>query len=333
MSTAAELFSYNRENFKFNKELRQKSLHMQQNMRIRQVLLFREDLRDLFELTVGKMDSYMMVNVLLMGITAEMYFKGRAPIDVPGWLFWYWGISLAGSFFFLMFSTWLALHASVHAQTYMARCLTQWLRLPVPSIDEINAASARLEDYEKSSFLDFVRLPVVLPMRETGKNDAGQTHKDLSTHWTEFSEHFTLFNTLHTKWQSHEAYARVSMCFGTNMLLSALSYFALTYYSVDYANPWAGSVFVILVIVAQLIHLRMSLTLSEREHYLQVVLVIAPPLCATTAAALSSTVDAITGTIKVPDSAVIIACIGYVFQFCWILFFWSKPIMTKMVCL
>ena len=103
MSTAAELFKYNRENFKFNKELRQRKLHMQQNMRVRQVLLYREDLKDLFELTIGKMDSYMMVNVLLLGITAEMYYKGRAPLDVPGWLFWSWGISLAGAFFFLLF--------------------------------------------------------------------------------------------------------------------------------------------------------------------------------------------------------------------------------------
>ena len=52
-------------------------------MRVSQVMLYRQDLKDLFELTVGKMDSYMIVNVLMLGITAEMYFKGRAPLDVP----------------------------------------------------------------------------------------------------------------------------------------------------------------------------------------------------------------------------------------------------------
>ena len=320
MSTAAELFNYNRENFKFNKELRQKKLHMHQNMRIRQVLLYREDLKDLFELTVGKMDSYMMVNVLLLGITAEMYFKGRAPIDIPGWLFWYWGISLSGAFFFLLFSTWLALHASVHAQTYMARCLSQWLRLPIPSIEEINAAAARLEEYEKSTLLDFVRPPVVVPDLDKEGNQ-NQFHKDLSTHWNEFSEHFTLFNSLHTKWQSHEAYARVSMCFGTNMLLSAFSYIALGYYAVDYEDPWIGSVFVVLATLAQLIHLRMSLSLTEREHYMQMVLVLVPPACVTVAAGLSSHVDPVTGMVHVPTASVVLACVGYVFQFCWILFF------------
>jgi hypothetical protein len=320
MSSAAELFNYNRENFKFNKELRQKKLHMHQNMRIRQVLLFREDLKDLFELTIGKMDSYMMVNVLLLGITAEMYFKGRAPLDVPGWLFWYWGISLGGAFFFLLYSTWLALHASVHAQTYMARCLSQWLRLPVPSIEEINAAAARLEEYEKSSLIDFVRPPVVVP--DVDKDAKQQImHKDLSTHWNEFSEHFTLFNSLHTKWQSHEAYARVAMCFGTNMLLSALSYFSLSYYAVDYEDPWIGCVFVVLATMAQIIHLRMSLSLTEAEHYLQMILVLLPPACVATAAAMSTHVDPITGVVHVPTAATILACAGYFFQFMWILFF------------
>jgi hypothetical protein len=321
MSTATELFNYNRENFKFNKELRQKRLHMEQNMRIRQVLLFRQDLKDLFELTIGKMDSYIMVNVLLLGITAEMYFKGRAPLDVPSWLFWFWGISLAGSFFFILYSTWLALHASVHAQTYMARCLTQWLRLPVPSIEEINSASARLEEYEKSSLLDFVRPPVVVPEADKDGKLMTNLQKDLSTHWNEFSDHFTLFNTLHTKWQSHEAYARVSMCFGTNMLLSAFSYFALAYYTIDYEDPWIGSLLVVLSTLAQIIHLRMSLSLSEREHYLQLVLVLVPPVCVAIAAALSSSVDAVTGTVRVPTSAVVLACVACLFQFAWILFF------------
>lgn len=319
MSSAAELFNYNRENFKFNKELRQKRLHMEQNMRIRQVLLFRQDLKDLFDLTIGKMDSYMMVNVLLLGITAEMYFKGRAPLDVPGWLFWFWGISLAGAFFFLLYSTWLALHASVHAQTYMARCLTQWLRLPVPSIEEINTASARLEEYEKSDLLDFVRPPVVVP--EATDSNPQNFQKDLSTHWTEFSDHFVLFNKLHTKWQSHEAYARVSMCFGTNMLLSAFAYFALAYYSIDYEDPWIGSLFVVLAVLAQLIHLRMSLSLSEREHFAQIILVMVPPVCVAVAAALSCSVDEVTGVVHVPTSATILACVANGFQFLWILFF------------
>ena len=317
MSTAAELFSYNRENFKFNKELRQRNLYGQQKMRVSQVMLYRQDLKDLFDLTVGKMDAYMMVNVLMLGITAEMFYKGRSPQDVPGWLFWCWSISLSASFYFIFFSTWLALHASVLAHTYMARTLTQWLRLPIPSMDEIDAGSARLEEYENSSFLDFVRPPVVVPMVPELKNQQAM----LESKWNEFNDHFVLFTSLHTKWQAHEAYARVAMCFGTHHLLSSFTYFSLMYWAVNYDNPWIGGVFVILATVAQLIHIRMSLNLSMWEHYVGVALVVLAPLLITASAALCTTLDVSTGTVIVPDSALVLAAIGYAFHFAWVIFF------------
>lgn len=326
---AAELFSYNRENFKFNNEMRQKNLYMQQNMRVRQVLLYREDLQDLFGLTIGKMDAYMMVNVLLLGCTAEMYFKGKTPANVPEFIFWFWGVSLGGSFFFLFFSTWLALQASVLSHTYMARCVSQWLRLPIASIEEINTGSGRLEDYEKNTFLDFVRPPVVVPMgKKMGNNRIGidlpEEKKDLSTHWAEFVEHFELFNSLHSKWQSHEAYARVSMCLGTFCMLSAFSYFALIYVSLDYENPWTAGVFVVLTTVAQLIYIRMSLNLTEFEFYMHTLLVIVPPIFVLVAAVLSSSHDAITGAIIVPLSAKIVSLVGYAAHSVWIWVFYRQ---------
>jgi hypothetical protein len=326
---ATELFSYNRENFKFNNEMRQKNLYMQQNMRVRQVLLYREDLQDLFGLTIGKMDAYMMVNVLLLGCAAEMYFKGKTPANVPEFIFWFWGVSLGGSFFFLFFSTWLALQASVLSHTYMARCLSQWLRLPIASIEEINAASARLEDYEKNTFLDFVRPPVVVPMgKKMGNNrvgiDISHGKKDLSTHWPEFVEHFELFNSLHNKWQSHEAYARVSMCVGTFFMLSAFSYFTLIYVSIDYGNPWVAGVFVVLTTVAQLVYIRMSLNLSVMEFYMHTVLVIVPPIFVIVAAVLSADNDAITGAVVVPFSAKIVSLVGYAAHSIWIWMFYRQ---------
>ena len=326
---AAELFSYNRENFKFNNEMRQKNLYMQQNMRVRQVLLYREDLQDLFGLTIGKMDAYMMVNVLLLGCTAEMYFKGKTPATVPEFIFWFWGVSLGASFFFLFFSTWLALQASVLSHTYMARCVSQWLRLPIASIEEINAGSARLEAFEKNTFLDFIRPPVVVPMgKKMGNNRVGleisSEKKDLSTHWAEFVEHFELFNSLHNKWQSHEAYARVSMCLGTFCMLSAFSYFALIYVSLEYENPWVGGVYVVLTTAAQLVYIRMSLNLTAFEYYLHTVLVIVPPIFVIVAAVLSSDHDPITGAVIVPLSAKIVSLVGYAAHSVWIWVFYRQ---------
>ncbi|EER01541.1 hypothetical protein Pmar_PMAR000231 [Perkinsus marinus ATCC 50983] len=89
-----ELFSYNRENWKFNNELRQKNLYQQQKMRVRQVDLYREDLHDLFGLTIGKMDNYATVSVILLIWCIEMFYKGRIPSPTQNFLFWAYAISL-----------------------------------------------------------------------------------------------------------------------------------------------------------------------------------------------------------------------------------------------
>ena len=85
-----ELFQYNREGWKFGAELRQRDLYQRQKMRIKQVDLYRDDIRELFDLTVGKMDKYIIVCLVMLSITMEMFFKGRNPVGTPSWLFWCW---------------------------------------------------------------------------------------------------------------------------------------------------------------------------------------------------------------------------------------------------
>ena len=53
---AQQIFKYNRENFMFDKELRIEREFQGQDMRIKQFSLYREDIEDLVDLTVGKMD-------------------------------------------------------------------------------------------------------------------------------------------------------------------------------------------------------------------------------------------------------------------------------------
>ncbi|EER19333.1 hypothetical protein Pmar_PMAR012185 [Perkinsus marinus ATCC 50983] len=217
-----EWFSYNREVYNFNRTMRQKNLYQHQKQRVMAVVLYREDLRDLFGLTIGKMDCYMLVSTLLVGFCTEMFYKGRTPLLAPNWLFWPWSITLGSAFFYFFLSIWLALHASISAQTYSVRSLTQWLRLPVASAMEISEGSARLEDFEGSGVGGWFRVPVVTEYaRESNLKIPGLKHKevkgkneirDLTTEWDTFKQHFALFNQLHRKWQGHEAYARVCMC-------------------------------------------------------------------------------------------------------------------------
>ena len=171
-----DLFQYNREGWKFGAELRQRDLYQRQKMRIKQVDLYRDDIRELFDLTVGKMDKYVIVCLVMLSITMELFFKGRNPIGTPSWLFWCWAICTAGAMLYLLMSVWLALHASISAQTFSVRCLTQWLRLPIPSAEEIEKGAAKLEEFEDSGATSVLRVPVLGQASEKAKHTSLLLH-------------------------------------------------------------------------------------------------------------------------------------------------------------
>jgi len=156
-----DVFVYNRDLFMFNRQLNQLRIHQTQKMRIEQVLLFREDVRDLFDLTMGKMKQYLVVNTLTLAFCMGFFYEGRMPFDTPSWLFWLWGMSLATAVLFLLMSVWFAISAVITAQTFAVRLLTQWLRLPVPSRSDISRAAATAADYEKQNASSLLRVPLV----------------------------------------------------------------------------------------------------------------------------------------------------------------------------
>lgn len=50
-----------------------------QKARFDQVRLYREDIRDLFDLTISKMDNYLIVNTLMLAFTGGFFYEGRVP--------------------------------------------------------------------------------------------------------------------------------------------------------------------------------------------------------------------------------------------------------------
>lgn len=267
------LFEYNRENFIFDRTLNQQRVYQIQKMRVAQVKLYRDDLKDLFSLTIRKMDSYLILNALLWLFTGGLFYEGRLPLGTPAWLLWLWTMSLGSAFFFLSLSIWFAIHASITAQTFQVRLLTQWLRLPIPSANDIHAVSGGVTDFEETRARDMLRVPGV-----TNKGDAFRCiekypdvpnaliKSDIVQDYTLFVEHFYLFRDLQKHWQGFDAYARIGMVVGTNMLLSALSYMSLAYFLMSFKNV-SGLVFPFIFTGFQLIHLRMNLrnlTVTEK---------------------------------------------------------------------
>jgi hypothetical protein len=190
-----DIFVYNRDLFMFNRKVNQLRIHQTQKMRIEQILLFREDVRDLFDLTMGKMRQYLVVNTLTLAFCMGFFYEGRMPDNTPSWLFWLWGMSLGSAVLFLLMSVWFAIYALITAQTFAVRLLTQWIRLPVPSREDISRAAATAADYEKMKASSLLRVPLVSgndkgeksssstdPPQEVGRiSSAGQLRRSNST--------------------------------------------------------------------------------------------------------------------------------------------------------
>ena len=291
-SGVKELFMYNRQSYSFNKTIDQERLYHLQKMRIEQVKLYRDDIRDLFALVVGKMNNYYLVNTLALGFSLGFYYEGRVPNDIPSWLFWLWAMSLATAIVFLFLSVWFAVHASVLAQMFSTRLLTQWLRLPVPAPAQIDAAAPKLEEFETAPVNQQFRLPVVGKKGVVVGTTAGGTSDPPTTHdaliqegYNYYLGHFYMFARLQKHWMSLDAYCRVCMVIGCNQILNVVTYTGLAYFTLlDY--QWGAMSFVLIPIVFACIHVQINLLLSNTEALFFLLIHSLAPLLASVAAAV-----------------------------------------------
>jgi len=160
------VFDYNRENFMEDREMRMKKEFAERRYRIVQAALWREDVRAFVSLTERKMTIYLLVNVLLLGFNVNLWCEGRLPEGTPDWLLMGNQIAIGGSFAFLLLTVWMAMHAAVSAQAYQARVLTQLVRLPVPTWDELEACRTYASDFERVESKQMWRVPFLTGPQE-----------------------------------------------------------------------------------------------------------------------------------------------------------------------
>jgi len=146
---AKKLFGYNRENFQEDREQRMKKEFKERGYRTTQASLWREDVRDFVSLTEQKMSLYLIVNVLLLSFTVSLWVEGQLPESTPDWLVMGYQVSCVVAFSFHLLTIWLAMHASICAKSYQIRVLTQLVRLPVPTWQELEACRTAGSEYEK----------------------------------------------------------------------------------------------------------------------------------------------------------------------------------------
>lgn len=357
-----ELFGYNRENFLYDRKMRQETEYQIMDFRIKQAELWREDVRDIIGLTSVKMDTYLIVNAVQLGFTVMAFCEGRLAAGNPPWLVGCHTLSLAGAFMYLLMSVWFSMHASVTAKSYEVRLLTQLVRLPVPSWSQLEGARTYASSFEKVNTKQMFRVPFAFGTQEnvlgnksvrppfvmpTANNTAasgsitnGVQASSSSDETVAASDlwgleargdgiyeldgsiranpdglrHLQLIQNCMQYWQSYDGFARVAMSMGTNQLVTALSYYVISYVLISNKAVMAAFlvVFLFMVIATALIRLDMSLT--GLEFRAAVVLVFAGP-CITAMAAQQWALHTTRGY----ETVNVLAPMPYAFSAAWLM--------------
>lgn len=156
---AAELFAYNRENFQYDNEQRIERDINRVKMQIERFNLFREDIEDLVKLTVGKMDMYHLVGALVLGSATTMFTEGRIYAPTPPFFLSIYFMSLCGGWLYLLMTVWLSMYASVSSHSFGTRLRTRYVRLPIPSLEQLYGIASKLHHFEHQGADKILRVP------------------------------------------------------------------------------------------------------------------------------------------------------------------------------
>jgi len=156
--------AYNKENFSIDEENRFTRFAASRANMCAQVGQYRFDIRGLTNVTVTKAHVFLDTAQLFMCTSAALSCAGRIGMHgsaPPGWLCaLYTGHIFLGAMY-LTVSMWLGFHCNLRAQCGMVSLLTRKVRLPIPSLQQINGARVFGSSYEKQKWWDVLRFPWV----------------------------------------------------------------------------------------------------------------------------------------------------------------------------
>eukprot|EP00928_Gymnodinium_smaydae_P061811 TRINITY_DN457_c1_g2_i1.p1 TRINITY_DN457_c1_g2~~TRINITY_DN457_c1_g2_i1.p1 ORF type:complete len:990 (-),score=191.47 TRINITY_DN457_c1_g2_i1:148-3117(-) len=258
-SYATGAYAYNLNRFQFDAGQQQASVHQRQNLRIAEWGVFREDVRDLFQLTTTNMSTYMIVSTLFFSLAGSIFYVVcRDFPSNPIWLMAIFGNSLLASLAYSLLSIWLSMHGCIAAHSALVKVLTQAIRLPIPSAAEMDEVRQRQDNYEGSGPGRFLQLPAFVPGTRQGGGspgepnlgEAAQSETNASEHQraaaaqelaaellkdedggpgrgAAFDSHIRLFRQMHLTYACFDAYARISLSAAVHEMLLALGFLSL----------------------------------------------------------------------------------------------------------
>eukprot|EP00930_Biecheleria_cincta_P060441 TRINITY_DN460_c0_g1_i9.p1 TRINITY_DN460_c0_g1~~TRINITY_DN460_c0_g1_i9.p1 ORF type:complete len:865 (-),score=131.31 TRINITY_DN460_c0_g1_i9:775-3369(-) len=211
--------------------------------------LKREDIRNLMELIVDRMDMYHLIGALLLEFCIAFYGDFKLLEEnyshEPRLIMEIFLLSNIAAVGFLLFAIWLSLHASVAAHAIGVELLLDHNRLTIPTPENLRQMR------QATSIFRSVYRMFDNPLRRTNPDrltedkpeledppavlsldslEVGAGHEVLPPRLSSALhklEHREKFAESHKSWLRFDAYSRVSMSLGINQMLQSLSYFIL----------------------------------------------------------------------------------------------------------
>lgn len=271
------LFDYNRGNFLFDAELRYERFVSAREYAIAQTEQYRSDILALSKLTQQRVGMYMTMASLDIALCIACYCAGRLGLHGPSPPVWYmslWLTNNAGSFAFMVVSIFLSLHAHFRAQTAAVSLLTRRVRVPVPSLKQLDKARKFGSEFEQQKWSDIFRVPYLMNNgvpkvdaevskgRARSMSPGASKSKKKATSWIREEletdqagtvtgafnlsglpddaapEHFQLYTNVQKDWFQYDIYARVTLLYGFVCLLNALAFYGIGHICVELKAFW-----------------------------------------------------------------------------------------------
>ncbi|CAE8649722.1 unnamed protein product, partial [Polarella glacialis] len=295
------LFGYNRENFLYDAELRFERFTAGREFAVAQQEQFRSDIKALTALTAKKNGMYAVVATLDMALCIALYCAGRLGLhgaSPPGWIEGLWLTNNAASFSFMAVAIMLAMHAMLRAQSASAHLLTRKIRVPVPSLKQLDKARKFASEFEQQNWTDIFRVPYMnnngapktdekagrarsaSPERRSTTNKASswireeyETDRAGTVSGTAVNnlpgdvapEHFRLYAACQKEWVEYDVYARVSIFLGFTCYIQSLAFYGLGHINIELKAVWVAFATSWTITVLQVLLLRFDL-ISGRQR-------------------------------------------------------------------
>eukprot|EP00930_Biecheleria_cincta_P023438 TRINITY_DN1693_c0_g1_i1.p1 TRINITY_DN1693_c0_g1~~TRINITY_DN1693_c0_g1_i1.p1 ORF type:complete len:1035 (+),score=213.54 TRINITY_DN1693_c0_g1_i1:35-3139(+) len=282
-ATGLGLWGYNRANYLYDAEFRFERFNAAREMAIAQTEQYRADLRALSGLTAAKNGNYAVIASLDMALCIALYCAGRLGLhgpSPPGWIMGLWLTTNAASFGFMALAILFALHANFRAQAASAQLLTRKIRIPVPTLKQLDKARKFASEYEQVAWSDMFRVPYLSnngapKTDETSAKVAGSSNRARSSSpgrrsrgskastWIreEFDtdragtvtgppgstlppdaapEHYRLYAAVQKEWFEYDIYCRVCLFLGFTAFVQSLAYYSLGHIVVELRAFWVS---------------------------------------------------------------------------------------------